>query len=266
VLPRISGKNFPFLDKMWKTYPTRWVWGVNPYSIWDQNLIPHNADECHAKTDAAVDVKYIKSVMTSFRKVVTAYTGDANAPFWVGETGWASPFSGSQQNIKTYCPYFGSVEALKKYYQNFVEWDGSLNDGVKGPDLMFYFSNRDSNDFGDPQPFGLVDTCANPECKIQSLAPTPKPSAHTPAPTPSGPTPKPTPAPTPKSDTPTPRPTPKPPPSTPTPEPTVAPSPGPSDAACSAHPKCAASRLEGNCCPNDKGDMLWCCDSVEMVI
>merc|ERR1712039_734776 len=78
---------------------------------------------------------------------------------------------------------FGSVEALKKYYQNFVEWDGSLNDGVKGPDLMFYFSNRDSNDFGDPQPFGLVDTCSNPKCKIQvsSLSPTPPPTPPTPS-------------------------------------------------------------------------------------
>merc|ERR1712039_673886 len=140
---------------------------------------------------------------------------------------------------------FGSVEALKKYYQNFVEWDGSLNDGVKGPDLMFYFSNRDSNDFGDPQPFGLVDTCSNPKCKIQasSLSPTPPPIVM------------PTPAPTPKSEAPTPKPT----AITPTPAP-----PTPSSAACSAHEGCKA--LSGDCCPSSTGGMLACCKPVEVVI
>lgn len=68
------------------------------------------------------------------------------------------------------CEYYGSVEALKKYYQNFLEWDGSLNEGLKGPEVMFYFTNRDAFDGGDRQPFGLVGSCANPRCKIQVAA------------------------------------------------------------------------------------------------
>lgn len=30
---------------------------------------------------------------------------------------------------------------------------------------------------------------------------------------------------------------------------------------CSAHPRCAALGLQGNCCPNEHGSMLDCCDS-----
>merc|ERR1712217_347266 len=41
------GQNFDFLRKMQKTYTNRWVWAVNPYSIWDASLWPSAAD-CQA--------------------------------------------------------------------------------------------------------------------------------------------------------------------------------------------------------------------------
>merc|ERR1712039_77996 len=103
------------------------------------------------------------------RSQVTSYTGDADAPLWVGETGWSSPFSASLRHLKGICPYFASVEALKKYYQMFLEWDGTLEGDLTGPEVMFYFTNRDAMDGGDAQPFGLIDKCSNPNCKIQAV-------------------------------------------------------------------------------------------------
>merc|ERR1712066_1086504 len=160
------GKNWDFLKKMHQKYTKRWVWAVNPYSIWDKSLWPSSSN-CQKNTDVAVDIVYLKNIMTVFRNAVSKFTGNTDDPLWIGETGWASPFTASQTSLKSACPYWASPDALRKYYQNFLEWDGSLNGGVKGLDYVFYFTNRDASDFGDAQPFGLVDKCSNPDCKLQ---------------------------------------------------------------------------------------------------
>merc|ERR1712217_154205 len=46
VLPRIQAKNFPFLQKMYHKYTARWIWAVNPYSIWDFGLHPTSPSDC----------------------------------------------------------------------------------------------------------------------------------------------------------------------------------------------------------------------------
>jgi len=170
VLPRIQKKDFPFLDNMYKQYLHRWVWAVNPYSIWDAGLHPTSPSDCKSKTATAVGIDCLKSVMTAFRKAVNAFTGNTDDPLWIGETGWSSPFPGSLQQLQQNCQDFCSVTSLRKYYQNFLEWDGSLNDGLKGPDQIFYFTNRDAPDLRDFQPFGLVKQCSDSKCKIQSGA------------------------------------------------------------------------------------------------
>merc|ERR1711979_145258 len=105
--------------------------------------------------------------MTAFRKAVDAYTGSKDSPVWIGETGWSSPCSGSQTYMEDLCRWWCSTETLGNYYKNFLQWDGSLNDGVNPVDLMFYFTNRDVNDYGYLQAFGLVNNCFNPNCKVQ---------------------------------------------------------------------------------------------------
>jgi hypothetical protein len=167
VIPRVRAQNFNFLKQMQQTYTKRFVWVVNPYSIWDGSLKPTSSGACQTQTNIALSVAYLKNSMSAFREAVNKFTGNTDDPLWIGETGWASPFVASQSNVKSVCPYWGSLDALKQYYQMFLEWDGSLNSGLTAPEFMFYFTNRDAYDFGDAQPFGLVDKCSDPMCKLQ---------------------------------------------------------------------------------------------------
>merc|ERR1712063_202982 len=50
VLPKIRDKSFPFLNHMYNAYKDRWVWGVNPYAIWDLSMQPTSRANCVAKT------------------------------------------------------------------------------------------------------------------------------------------------------------------------------------------------------------------------
>merc|ERR1711972_961583 len=81
IIDNIRGlRDFPFLKKMVSQYPDRWVWSVNVYSIWDTSIWPTSPNDCKQKVAAAVDMAYVKALMTDFRKAVSNYTGNNDDP------------------------------------------------------------------------------------------------------------------------------------------------------------------------------------------
>merc|ERR1711976_127582 len=73
----------------------------------------------------------------------------------------------------------GSKDVLVKFYEMILAWNGSLGGGDK-IDHTFYFTERDSNNHGDIEGFGMVTSCHEPNCKYMPGSVTPRP---TPAPT-----------------------------------------------------------------------------------
>jgi len=57
---------------------------------------------------------------------------------------------------------------LYSNYKNFLEWDLDLHssDPVHPPDIVFYFTMRDASNFGNPEHFGLVESCTSTSCKL----------------------------------------------------------------------------------------------------
>lgn len=171
-----AAKANTLVKQAYKRWPHRWVWSFNVYTIWDRSLWPASADECTKKTIEAVSFKPIKSILREVRRRIKMITGNNDDPLWIGENGWSSPVPKSLNDVLDICPKFGSQGAFGDAYRNFLQWDLSVGDGVKGADHAFYYAIRDDRDKGSS--FGLMGSCKNMSCKVQSqprLAPAPAP-------------------------------------------------------------------------------------------
>ncbi len=118
-----------------------------------------------------------------------------------------------------------------------------------------------------PTPDNTFLACC-PDTHSPTRAPTPHPTVHPTSHPTNTPTSHPTSHPT---NIPTPHPTRNPtknPTKMPTRAPTNQPTPSPTthieDAACSAHPECAARGLTGDCCPTDEDERLDCCSATHL--
>merc|ERR1711907_95440 len=79
--------------------------------------------------------------------------------------GWSSPRSdtlntGSCAALKNgapreACPGWSSVSSLAAAYKSFLKWDMSVAPGMLPVEQAFWFSIRDSNNFGNQEHFGL---------------------------------------------------------------------------------------------------------------
>eukprot|EP00443_Scrippsiella_acuminata_P055780 CAMPEP_0115533138 /NCGR_PEP_ID=MMETSP0271-20121206/85957_1 /TAXON_ID=71861 /ORGANISM="Scrippsiella trochoidea, Strain CCMP3099" /LENGTH=111 /DNA_ID=CAMNT_0002965491 /DNA_START=134 /DNA_END=470 /DNA_ORIENTATION=- len=61
---------------------------------------------------------------------------------------------------------FSSRQVYETYYKNFLSWDLQMGD-MRGPDHVFYFTMRDSVNFGMEEHFGLIGQCGETKCKLQ---------------------------------------------------------------------------------------------------
>jgi len=108
--------------------------------------------------------------MIQARKSMTQLTGDPNARLWVGEVGWSAPKASTLHTAMEWCADFSGYKMFYEYYKNFLAWDLSLGgadeDSGGGPEMVFYFSMRDSANFGNEEHFGLIESCANTTCKL----------------------------------------------------------------------------------------------------
>merc|ERR1719198_222582 len=59
VVPHVQNKDNDFINHMHHKYGDRWVWAVNPYSIWDPSQYPSGLADCHAKSISAVQMSYV---------------------------------------------------------------------------------------------------------------------------------------------------------------------------------------------------------------
>jgi len=95
-------------------------------------------------------------------------TGRSADTLWVGETGWSSPRAASLTTPMQDCPAWSSEQTYRDFYQGFLKWDFNIGGGMRSPDHAFWFTMRDSINFGAGEHFGLVATCDDPACKVKS--------------------------------------------------------------------------------------------------
>jgi len=161
-----------FLQKAVDVYGARFVFTFNFYPYFDPNFAMDAGaiDQCNQSLTRATcfDVACsVPSQVASARGKIHQLTGSTQNLLWVGETGWSSPLSDSLDTAMAKCPAWSSEEALRAAYDGFLDWDLETS-GASVPDHAFYFTVRDSNNFGIAEHFGLMSSCAGSLCKLRS--------------------------------------------------------------------------------------------------
>lgn len=147
-----------FYEGAYKTFgKERWAWSFNVYPFW-------NAGDCSSyDTNVSLRFKELPGTLKALRKAITNITGNNDDTLWMTETGWNSgAAAGSSLSL---CPkeHYSSPENMARYYERFLQWDLTLDDGYTPPDLAFYFTMRDARD----ESFGLLQDCDSTSCKLQ---------------------------------------------------------------------------------------------------
>jgi len=154
-------------------YGERFIFSLNSYGYFDIDamLDEGTSDQCTAALKRALCLHtknledcYLPSQIAEFRRRMQMVSDLENGgKLWLGETGWSSPrastLGGTAQDLShdmSNCPAWSSYESFEQYYENFLSWDLSLPAGVAPPDHVFYFSIRDSSNFGNVEGFGLI--------------------------------------------------------------------------------------------------------------
>jgi hypothetical protein len=154
-------------------YDDRFIFSLNIYGYFDTMaaLDEGTSDECSVALKHALCLEtknlehcYTPNMIAGMRGRMEALTQVKNGgKLWIGETGWsfprASTLGGSAWDYyhnMSNCVDWSSYESFEQYYKNFLSWDLSMPDGVAAPDHVFYFSVRDSSNFGLTEGFGLV--------------------------------------------------------------------------------------------------------------
>eukprot|EP00930_Biecheleria_cincta_P025071 TRINITY_DN17889_c0_g1_i1.p1 TRINITY_DN17889_c0_g1~~TRINITY_DN17889_c0_g1_i1.p1 ORF type:complete len:693 (+),score=126.25 TRINITY_DN17889_c0_g1_i1:58-2079(+) len=161
-----------FLKRVVERFAGRWVftWNVYPYFTpefqMDQGIF-HSCNQAMMKAVNFAIPSQLPTMLRDFRARMKAITGQDDDIMWLGETGWSYPMATTLNTAMRNCKPWSTVEMLELYYQNFLEWDLSLGPNVMGVDHAFYFSFRDSQNFGAHEGFGLETDCSSTHCKIQ---------------------------------------------------------------------------------------------------
>merc|ERR1712187_648955 len=114
--------------------------------------------------------------MIQARKAMTLNPSKLSKPtarFWVGEVGWSAPKASTLKTAVQGCAEFSGYKMFYDYYKNFLAWDLSIplaeeetSNGYAPPEMVFYFSMRDSANFGETEHFGLIGKCDDSKCKL----------------------------------------------------------------------------------------------------
>jgi len=162
-----------YLANATATFGSRWVFSLNVYPYFDPNnrLDPNSTDQCKATIARCTCMDDARACLTGsviqvMRRKMQAVTNRTDDLLWIGETGWSHPLSSTLSTPVRQCPAFSSRQTFETYYRNFLSWDLEIT-GVRGPDHIFYFTMRDSVNFGFHEHFGLVGHCGDTQCKLQ---------------------------------------------------------------------------------------------------
>lgn len=164
-----------FIETAVKQYGHRWVFTLNIYPYFDpgNRLDPGTEDECSEALNRTVcfhEGCLLPGTVSAMRARMLDLTKNTDYRLWLGETGWSFPQAdslGGANPAMAKCPEWSSREAFLTYYKNFLRWDLSVGQGHRGPDHVFFFSPRDSENFGVSEYFGLIHRCNSTDCKLQ---------------------------------------------------------------------------------------------------
>jgi len=161
-----------FLRNAIRKYGKRYAFTFNVYPYFDPNihLNPGTVDKCNLDLPRVIcwdkPTCLGPNIMASARKQMHYLTNRWDDLFWIGEIGWSSPKSSNLGTKMADCPQFSSLNTFQTFYNGFLEWDLTLPGGVPAPDHIFYFTLRDSLNFGKQEHFGLLTSCYSLGCKI----------------------------------------------------------------------------------------------------
>jgi hypothetical protein len=147
-----------FLTKAFQAYgKSRWIWSFNVYPYWSSgDCNPYFLNATRRLDEMVADVGVL-------RERIGLISGNSDDTLFMTETGWSSAAPRPSGDA---CPgkKYSSLENLKAYYSHFLSWDLRLPNGLKPPDLSFFFTIRDTA----PEHFGLVAKCSDDACKLQN--------------------------------------------------------------------------------------------------
>lgn len=161
-----------FFQHVIRRYGARWVYSVNVYPYFDpSNQLDPGSPHCAGALQRSLcwndaDHCLLAGITKSLRERMQAM--GSNDVLWVTETGWSSPMAGTLRDKPIgVCAEFSSEASFRQYYEGFLSWDLTTS-GVRGADHIFYFTPRDSNNFGVGENFGLISSCGDSACKLQA--------------------------------------------------------------------------------------------------
>merc|ERR1719464_239703 len=99
-------------------------------------------EDCAEKVANIVRLDHVKSLLRASRRRVKMITDNDDDTIWVGENGWPSPAPRSVNGALPFCLELWSLDTLRRAYQNFLNWDLSVGEGMRGPEFAFYFTVR----------------------------------------------------------------------------------------------------------------------------
>merc|ERR1719410_756915 len=152
-----------YLREAYKKYGKRWVWSANIYTFWNpfyRRDFPWFFGKCKGAIKKGTTWGPggdIYAQFKDFRQRIWRITGNWDDPLWIGEIGWSSPSPEAFPSMAArYCKDFASKETYRKFYENYLRYDMTLDNGFVGPDHVFYFTIRDASQFGTAEHFGLM--------------------------------------------------------------------------------------------------------------
>jgi len=185
----MTGNVLGFVNNVTIDFGMRWVWTLNVYPYFDQGAFLDPDGGCEAEIQRATcfvpesgdpnDCEFTRLVaLMRDRMAIENFNaaGARHGNLWIGETGWSFPKADTLDTVMQWCPKFSSEEVFQKYYKAFLEWDMQMTGESYigyGPDFVFWFTMRDSSNFGKQEHFGLVGDgdptawCSNATCKLQ---------------------------------------------------------------------------------------------------
>lgn len=161
-----------FFKKIYANFGRRWAWSWNTYPYFDPHIVMDEGPwhTCSKAMMAAINFapsSMLPGQLRELRTRMQQVTGNMDDTMWLTETGWSYPRASTLSTVMRNCAEWSTNEAFALYYQGFLEWDLSLGPNVRGLDHAFFFTLRDSINFGDKENFGLIRSCKSRGCKMR---------------------------------------------------------------------------------------------------
>jgi hypothetical protein len=164
----VGGTNAAFIDSLWNVYNTRFIASFNVYPQFSAGL---SQAGCTGAVDVGTKFElgdgtpndpdgFVPAVIKMYKKKI-ADNGWEGMKLWITETGWAT--EGYCALVCAKACY--SKESQERFYKGFLKWDLQAA-GEYAADHVFFFTIRDSQNFGLHERFGLITNCEETACKF----------------------------------------------------------------------------------------------------